>query len=263
MQDKLPYTVCNEFSLRFQKAGFGGYLMKVLIADDNASSRKLLKHLIKTVPNLQVVGESANGEELISKVMIERPDIALVDIHMPLLNGMEAVKSCKKIVPALQVIFITGHDEYALEAFDVNAIDYIVKPIDRTRLFAALDRAAAFSMPPADRQSPLMKKDLMVKQHNHYSFIPLDEIIFIERAERKAVIHTIEQKIELNEALTNLEEILDTRFVASHRSYIINLQHLTRIEASGQSYNAYFKNYDETAKVSKNKLAELQKNKSL
>ncbi|MET3321532.1 UNVERIFIED_ORG: two-component system LytT family response regulator [Peribacillus simplex] len=237
--------------------------MRVLIADDNATSRKLLKHLIKTVPNVQIVGEAINGEDLISKVMMEKPDIALVDIDMPLLNGMEAVKSCKKIVPSLQVIFITGHEEYALEAFGVNAIDYIVKPIDRDRLYAALERAAALSMKLAAQPQPAIKKDLMVKQHNQFSFIPLDEIIFIERAERKAVIHTIEQKIELNEALTNLEEILDSRFVVSHRSYIINLQHLTRIEAAGQSYKAFFKNYEETAKVSKNKLADLQKNKSL
>lgn len=240
-----------------------GRTMRVLIAEDNAPSRKLLKHTIKKIPNFEIVGEAVNGEDLINKVMIEKPEIVLVDINMPLLNGMEAVKTCKKIVPSLQVIFITGHDEYALEAFDVNAIDYIVKPIDRTRLYASLDRAVAFSKRPAELPLTSMKKDLMVKQHNQYSFIPLDEIIFIERADRKAVIHTLEQTIELNEALTNFEEILDSRFISSHRSYIINLQHLRRIEASGQSYKAYFKNYNETAKVSKNKLPVLQENKSL
>ena len=238
--------------------------MKVLIAEDNAPSRKLLKHLIKSVPNYQIVGEAVNGEDLINKVMMEKPDIVLVDINMPLLNGMEAVKSCKKIMPTLQVIFITGHDEYALEAFGVNAIDYIVKPIERDRLYSALERAAVFSKQTGTvSPSAPVKKDLMIKQRNQYSFIPLDEIIFIERADRKSVIHMVNQKIELNEALTDLEEILDSRFVASHRSYIINLQHLTKIEAAGQSYNAYFKNYEETAKVSKNKLAELQKCKSL
>jgi two-component system LytT family response regulator len=210
-----------------------------------------------------MVGEAVNGEDLICKVMIEKPDIILVDINMPLLNGMEAVKSCKKVVPSLQVIFITGHDEFALEAFSVNAIDYIVKPIDRDRLYAALGRAAALTNTPAESERPTVKKDLMVKQSNQFSFIPLDDIIFIERADRKAVIHTIDQKVEVNEALTNLEELLDSRFVASHRSYIINLQYLKRIETAGQTYKAYFKNYEETAKVSKNKLAELQKNKSL
>lgn len=237
--------------------------MKVLIAEDNASSRKLLKHLIQPLRHYQIVGEAENGEDLINKVMMEKPDIAIVDINMPFLNGMDAVKSCKKMDPSLQVIFTTGYDEYALQAFDVNAIDYIVKPIDRGRLYAALDRASAYVQQSVDWQQPSVEKDLMVKQHNHFYFIPLDEIIFIERADRKAVIHTIDKKIELNEALTNLEEILDSRFVSSHRSYIINLQHLKQIKAAGQSYKAYFQNYLETAKVSKNKLAELQKIKSL
>jgi two-component system, LytTR family, response regulator len=236
--------------------------MRVLIADDNAASRKLLKHLMKQLPNCQMVGEAANGEELINKVVTEKPDIALVDINMPQLNGMEAVKSCKKIVPSLQVIFITGHDEYALEAFGVNAIDYIMKPIERDRFYAALERASAFQHQTVPEQLPI-KKDLMIKQHNEYTFIPLEEIIFIEKSERKSVIHTLNQKVVVYEALSSLDELLDTRFVASHRSYIINLQYLTKIGVAGQAYKAYFKNYQETAKVSKNKLSELQKYKAL
>jgi two-component system LytT family response regulator len=237
--------------------------MKILIAEDNEASRKLLKQLIKHVPNYQVVGEAINGEDLINKVVIEKPDIVLVDINMPLLNGMDAVKSCKKIVPSLQVIFITGHDEYALEAFGVHAIDYIIKPIGRDRLYTALERASSFKNPAVIIEQPQIKKDLMIKQHNEYSFVPLEEIIFIEKAGRKSVIHTLNKKIEFNEALTNLEEILDSRFVASHRSYIINLEYLSKIEVSGQTYQAHFKHYKETAKVSKHKLVELQKNKAL
>jgi two-component system, LytTR family, response regulator len=235
--------------------------MKVLISEDDAASRKLLKHLILLLPNYQIVGEVENGEELIQRVMTEKPDIALVDIGLPLLNGMEAVKTCKKFLPSLQVIFITGYDEYALEAFDVNAIDYIMKPIERNRLYGALERAASMTVQSQSHGS--VKKDLMIKQHNQMIFVPLDEVLFIERAERKAVIHTLHKKYEMNEALTNLESILDSRFIASHRSYLINMEALTRIETAGQNYKAYFKDYQETAKISKNKLAELQKYKSL
>ena len=191
--------------------------MRVLISEDDAASRKLLKHLILLLPNYQIVGEAENGEELIQGVMKEKPDIALVDIGLPLLSGMEAVKTCKKILPSLQVIFITGHDQYALEAFDVNAIDYIMKPIERSRLYGALERAA--SMAVQNQSQGSFKKDLMIKQHNQMIFVPLDEVLFIERAERKAVIHTHQKKYEMNEALTNLESILDSRFIASHRSY--------------------------------------------
>nr|WP_279664728.1 LytTR family DNA-binding domain-containing protein [Ectobacillus ponti] len=94
-------------------------------------------------------------------------------------------------------------------------------------------------------------------------FVPLEEILFIERAERKAVIHTVQRKYELNEALAKLEDTLDARFVSSHRSYLINLEALERIETAGQHYKAYFKNYTEAAKISKHKLAELQKYKAM
>lgn len=235
--------------------------MKVLIAEDDAASRKLLRHFIGNLPNFKVVGEAANGEELIHYVTKEKPDIALVDIGMPLLNGMEAVKSCKEFLPSLQVIFITGHDDYAVEAFSVRAVDYILKPIERNRLYAALERAAQAFSANADKEMTF-KKDLMIKQQKAITFIPLDEILFIERIDRKTVIHTINQKFETNEALASFEETLDSRFMASHRSYIINLDFLTRIETVGQMYKAYFKNYDETAKVSKHKLAELQHCKS-
>jgi two-component system, LytTR family, response regulator len=236
--------------------------MKILIAEDDLASRKVLKHYINNLPNFQIVEEVQNGEELVQAIMKVKPDIVLVDIGMPLVNGMEAVKSCRKIFPSLKVIFITGHEEYAVEAFDVNAIDYIVKPIELHRLYAALEKAVTISNPHKYSQREL-KKDLMVKRHNSFSFIPLEEIIFIERVDRKAVIHMSERKIELNETLTSLEKVLDSRFVTSHRSFIINLEYLTRIDAVGQMYLAYFKNYNETAKISKHKLMDLQNRKSL
>lgn len=116
--------------------------MKVLIAEDDLTSRKLLRHFISGLPNVEIVGEVTNGEELIRCTVTEKPDLALVDIGMPLLNGMEAIKSCKKLLPALQVIFITGCDQFALEAFSIRAIDYILKPIEKDRFYDALERAS-------------------------------------------------------------------------------------------------------------------------
>ncbi|MEH7527259.1 LytR/AlgR family response regulator transcription factor, partial [Priestia megaterium] len=209
--------------------------MKVLIADDDVTSRKLLRYFIGSLSKYKIVGEAANGEELIHYVTKEKPDLALVDIGMPLLNGMEAVKACKELFPTLQVIFITGHDDYALEAFNVKAVDYILKPIDRNRLYGALERASQVSISLVDKEHSF-KKDLMIKQQKNIVFIPLEEIIFIERLDRKSVIHTKNGKFETNEALTSLEGAVDSRFMISHRSYIINVELLTRIEATGQMY---------------------------
>ena len=237
--------------------------MKVLIAEDDAASRKLLRHFIGSLPTYKIVGEATNGEELIKYVTEEKPDVALVDIGMPLMDGMEAVKACKELFPTVQVIFITGHDDYALEAFSVRAVDYILKPIERNRLYSALERAAQAGNLKADKEEPFVKKNLMIKQQKNIIFIPLDDIIFIEREDRKSVIHTRNNNFETNETLASLEESLDSRFIASHRSCIINMGLLTKIEASGQMYKAYFKDYDKTARISKHKIDELQRYKSL
>lgn len=231
--------------------------MRVLIADDDSASRKLLKHFIGALPNFQIVGEAADGEELIHYVSAEKPDIALVDIDMPLLNGLEAIKYCKGLFPFLQVIFTTGHDNYALEAFNISVADYVLKPIDRNRLYVALGRATQ-AYDNLIGMKNVYKRNLMIKQQKEILFIPLDDIIFIERIDRKSVIHTINKKFETNEALNSLEGSLDSRFILSHRSYIINLRFLTRIKVNSQMYEAYFQDYNETARVSKHKLPELQ-----
>lgn len=235
--------------------------MNVLIADDDLSSRKLLQLFIEKLPGFNIIGEASDGEELIHQVLKGKPDLVLVDINMPLLNGMDAVKSCIEFHPSLQVIFITGYDDYALEAFSVKAVDYILKPIERTRLYAALERASV-QMNRNTIKSTYPKNDLMIKQNSTIVFIPFDEIIFIERLERKSVVYTLSKQYETNESLSNLEKLLDSRFLASHRSYIINMEHIAMIEASGQSYKAIFKNFNKTAKIAKNKLAELQRYKS-
>ncbi|PLR96750.1 LytR/AlgR family response regulator transcription factor [Bacillus sp. T33-2] len=236
--------------------------MKVLIAEDDLSSRKLLKYFIQSLPNYEIVAEATDGEELIQKIVTEKPDLALVDIGLPMLNGMDAIKSCIDFHPGLQVIFITGSDDYALEAFEVRALDYILKPIERNRLYSALDRAAQAFNRTADKVTA-PKKDLMIRHQHSIIFVPFNDILFIERFDRKSVVHTWHKLFETNETLANLDNLLDSRFMASHRSYIINMDHLIIIEACGQSYRAHFNGYDKTAKVSRQKLGELQHYKSI
>ncbi|PLR97565.1 DNA-binding response regulator [Bacillus sp. T33-2] len=236
--------------------------MKIVIAEDDPSLRKLLKHFIKHLVKYEIIGEVCNGEELIEFVTTKKPEIALVDIGMPELNGMEAIKSCKMLFPGLQVIFITGNEEYAVRAFDVGAADYIVKPVERARLYTALQRASERLKANKDTGKK-DSKNLLIKQYNHMTFIPFDDIFFIERTERKTVIHTRNQQFEINDSLTNLLKVLDSRFMVSHRSYIINLSYLSRVEAYGNMYKAYFNGYDETARIAKQKLPEIQLNKSV
>ena len=227
--------------------------MKVVIAEDDNLTRNVLVGLIQSFPSYQIVGEAKNGEELIKKVIKEKPDIVLTDIIMPTLNGMDAVKTCKKFQPNLHVIFITGREEFAIEAFTVSAIDYILKPVEQIRLYKALEIARDYIESSNNRNNN--RRKIAVKEKNTQYFIPIKDILFIEKESRKTIIHTISQTFESSETLSEIEVKLNANFYQSHRSNIININHVSKIEAIGESYLVYFFNYDKTARISKQKIS--------
>jgi len=235
--------------------------MKVIIADDDNPSRMLLLHFIQMLPEYSIVGEASTGDELVELVMSEKPDIALVDINMPRLNGVEAVKVCKRVFPSLQVIFTTGYDEFAVEAFNLSASDYIVKPIERSRLFMALEKAKR-SLQICMKQAKSCEgktKKLAVKSNNTYFYLPLDDLLYIEKEGRKTVLHMENDRLETNESLQELEERLPSTFYKTHRSYLVNLKKVKKIVPSGETYLVYFAGSNKGAQISKLKINEVQK----
>ncbi|MEQ2528348.1 LytTR family DNA-binding domain-containing protein [Bacillaceae bacterium CLA-AA-H227] len=234
--------------------------IRVIIADDDLSSRTILVHFTKLLPEFEVIGEAATGEELIQLVVKEKPDLALVDISMPDLNGVEASRACKEIHPNLQVIFTTGHDDFAVEAFNLSAVDYIVKPIERTRLFIALEKAKKMIgfQKKIENTTPKSISKLAIRSNNTYLYILINDILFIEKQGRKTVIHTEYEQFETSDPLQNLMERLPENFFKTHRSYLVNLKKVVKIEASGETYLAFFYGTDKNAYISKLKINEVQ-----
>ncbi|MBA2875236.1 LytR/AlgR family response regulator transcription factor [Thermaerobacillus caldiproteolyticus] len=235
--------------------------LKIIIADDNVSSRTLLCHFIHLLPQYKIVGEAASGEDFVQLVLKEKPDIVLVDINMPDLNGMEAVKLCKQLLPTLQVIFITGYDEFAVEAFEISATDYIVKPIERTRLFNALEKARRLIQLSNQTNLSIKAKNkrLGIKSQNSILFLPMEDILFAEKENRKTVVHTSHERYETTETLNEIENKLDDYFFKTHRSYIVNLEKIVKIEPAGETYLAYFIDSNKFAYISKLKINEVQR----
>ncbi|KJE26888.1 response regulator [Geobacillus kaustophilus] len=236
--------------------------LKIVIADDDASSRSILRHFIHLFPNYDVVAEATSGEEFLQLVLQEQPDIVLVDINMPGLDGMEAVKICRQLFPALQVIFITGYDEFAVEAFEVSATDYIVKPIERTRLFYALEKARKLiemAKQCAAVKAKQPSKRLGIRSKNSIVLLPMEDILFVEKESRKTVIHTANERYETTETLNEIERELDNCFFKTHRSYIINLKKIVKITQVGETYLAHFFDSEKVAYISKLKFHEVQR----
>lgn len=155
-------------------------LIKVVIADDHEPSRRIIRRFIGSLENISIVGEAGNGEELLGQIESAEPHLVLVDIGMPKLDGINAIKECMKINPHLKVIFITGHNEYAVDAFDVSAVDYIVKPIERARLTSAVEKARAIIKMNNELSEALYQKEYMA-YHDVLTGLP-NRKLFEERA---------------------------------------------------------------------------------
>ncbi|TWI59166.1 LytR/AlgR family response regulator transcription factor [Halalkalibacter nanhaiisediminis] len=235
---------------------------KVIIADDNADSKEIIAEFIEYLPDFTVVAVASDGKEVIEQVMKHKDvDVVLVDIRMPKLNGVEAIKICKEYVPDLKFIFITGYNDYAVEAFTISALDYIVKPVEAERLYKALDKVRKSSKHTEGISKRIVEdhnKRIIVRNKKLTFYIPIDEILFVEKNGKEAFIHTVEKTYITFETLDSIEKKLTQSFFQSHRSYIINLNKISHIETSGRTYLAYFLRYDKSAYISKHKISTVQ-----
>ncbi|MCL7749481.1 LytR/AlgR family response regulator transcription factor [Halalkalibacter alkaliphilus] len=240
---------------------------KIAIVEDHKDSREIINRFISYLPNMEVVYEGQNGQELLDFILDREHtvDIVLVDINMPRLNGMEATKLCKQNKPNLKVIFITGYEEYAVEAFAVSAVDYIVKPISQQRLYEALQKAVNFITLEEERTNipvnhSLDTNKLIIKKGRATFYLPIELIFFIEKTGKQTTIHTKNGVYETSESLDSIEKDLNqSSFYRTHRSYLVNLNHVLSIETYGKTYIAHFANYHQSAHISKLKISEVQK----
>ncbi|MGJ8619080.1 MAG: LytR/AlgR family response regulator transcription factor [Methylophilaceae bacterium] len=211
--------------------------LKILIADDETPARNRLNDLLAELPHVVVVAEAKNGKQAIDLAMEKQPDLLLLDIRMPLMDGLEAAAHAQKLEPKPHIIFTTAYDTYAIKAFDVNAIDYLLKPIRLERLQAAIDKVRAIQY-----QSPTVQLDaiksiqqqarshLSIHERGRVILVPVDEILYC-RAELKYItVRTAEREYLLEESLTNLETEFDAIFLRLHRNCLVAKQYISGYE---------------------------------
>jgi two-component system LytT family response regulator len=212
--------------------------LRVVIVDDEAPARNLLREYLAEVPGVTVAAECANGFEAVKAVSESQPDLLLLDIQMPKLDGFEVLELLEREVP---VIFITAHDEHALRAFEVHAVDYLLKPFNADRLAEAVSRAreriADGTTQPVGDLAAAARPDrgglerILVRDGSEVHVIPINAVDYIEARDDAVAIHAGGHSHLKAQRLAALEERLDRDdFVRVHRSYIINIDRLGRIE---------------------------------
>lgn len=229
--------------------------IRCVIADDHQQSRVILRRMLEQAGGLTILAEATDGEELVEFVLLHRPQAVFIDISMPKLNGYESIKRCLTVLPDLKIVFITAHSEFAHVAYTIEAVDYIVKPIDRARLYLAVDRVKK-ALQSRIEQPFISEKKLVLRAEGFVHFIPLNEIIYIEKLGRKSHIYTKTSQYQTTETLTSFAGKLDRNFFQSHRSYIINLNYVTSVKNNKDTYQVNFSETDHVAYVAKNKIEE-------
>lgn len=230
--------------------------MRVAIIDDEPLAREGLRLMLAAHPDLQLAGEAGNGRDGLDLVRSERPELLLVDVHMPEMSGLEMAAALPAEL-AIAVVFVTAYDEYAVRAFDLHALDYLVKPVSEERLAIAVERArsrhrlhsmtqlaeqirAAQSdlhptVPTPVPAAAAARQQLAIRDGQRVVFVSVDEIDWIEAASYYVEIHTGGRTYLHRETMQHLEATLDPdRFVRIHRSRLINRERISELQRRGR-----------------------------
>jgi two-component system, LytTR family, response regulator len=212
--------------------------LRVVIVDDEPLARAVVREYITAHPGIEIVAECANGFEAVKAVSELSPDLVFLDVQMPKLSGFEVLELIGRQVP---VVFTTAYDQYALRAFDVHAIDYLLKPFSEPRFAEALARArerlAARDATPVDalvsetraRQTPLER--VLIRDGSQVHVLPVDKIDYVEAQDDYVAFRAEGKSYLKDQTLGVTEGLLDpARFVRIHRSYLLNLERIARVE---------------------------------
>jgi two-component system, LytTR family, response regulator len=220
--------------------------MRIAIVDDEELARKLLREYLASFEDVEIVAECANGFEAVKAVADLKPDLLLLDIQMPRLDGFEVLDlvGCD-----VNVVFVTAYDKYALRAFEIHAVDYLLKPFSADRLREALNRARdrieARQLLPVDdltaaaRPPGVRAERILIRDGSNVHVIPVSKIDYAEAQDDYVCFLSEGKRYLKQQTLADVEAVLDpSQFVRIHRSYILNIDRLARLELYAKDSHA-------------------------
>jgi two-component system response regulator AlgR len=238
--------------------------MNVLIVDDELLARQRLRKMLSATSGYQIIGEAETGEDALRKIQASHPDVVLMDIRMPGMDGIEAASYINRMDKPPAIIFTTAFSDHALSAFETHAIDYLLKPIKQSRLEAALDAAKRMNKAQLSQlreaESGNSRQKICVKSRGTLELIPIDEIAYFKADQKYVTLRTLEQEYLIEEPLKTLEEEFAHLFIRIHRNALVaqHMMHgLTKNHDGHPCIN--FKDIDDLLEVSRRHLPCIRK----
>jgi len=219
--------------------------IRTVLVDDEQLARQVLREFISAHADLEIAAECSNGFEAVKAVAEQKPDLLFLDVQMPKLDGFEVLEL---IGNQTAVVFVTAYDNYAIKAFEVHAVDYLLKPFSAERFNAALTRAkqrlsggapqkspAAADLAASARPPAQYLDRVAVREGSQVSIIPVSKLDYAEAQDDYVALASAGKKHLKQQTISNLEASLDpTRFLRVHRSYIVNLERVSKVEPYGK-----------------------------
>ncbi len=239
--------------------------MRVLIVDDEKLARDRLRELLSDIGGHTVVGEAMTGAEAVAKTSELNPDVLLMDIRMPGMDGLEAAMHLMGMENPPSVIFTTAYDQHALDAFEVNAVDYLLKPIRKDRLANALTKAHKLTTRQLQeishaRKEPQVRTHISVHLRGNIRLVPVPEIIYFLADSKYVVVRTTNEEHLIEDSLVNLEREFAERFLRIHRNALVATSYIKGIEKSpAGTWQVSLKGADKKLDVSRRHTASVRR----
>lgn len=216
--------------------------MRILIVDDESLARDRIKRILLEQNEHEVLGEAANGQEALQKIDALHPDVVLLDIRMPGIDGLEVARHLVGMDEPPAVIFTTAYDEYALEAFKVHAVDYLLKPVRPDRLSEALQKALKpnkvqwKSLNRKEDGSPKARTHISSRTRRGIVLVPIGDIYYFRAEHKYVTVRHKEGEVLIEDTLKELETEFGERFLRVHRNCLVAMEHIQALEknSSGQ-----------------------------
>lgn len=232
---------------------------RAIVVDDERLARNDLRLLLKDHPNIEILGEASNGQDALDMIKELDPDLVFLDIQMPGMNGFDVLEHISSDV---RVIFVTAFDEYALRAFEVNALDYLLKPVNAERLQQSIERLEMLPEENGNDQRELEYNDrLLLKLDTSLGFLKVSTIVCITSAgDYSEVLCTNKKKVLVHKSMAEWESRLpDPYFNRIHRTTIVNMEYVDRLEEwFNNSYRVYMKGIEEPYVMSRRYVTKLK-----
>jgi two-component system response regulator AlgR len=232
--------------------------MKIIIVDDEQLARERLLALIREIGIGEIIAEACNGKEALRIAQVHKPDVVLLDIRMPAMDGMQTAQQLALLQPTPHIIFTTAYGDKALEAFDAQAVDYLLKPIRKERLEQALNRIHLL------RQNPIVKPQQRPMARTHISYyvrgelrlIPVKEVYYFYCHQKYVVLRWKQGEVLISDTLKELEQEFIGQFLRIHRSNLVALNQIAAMvkDNTGRSY-LQLKDVDERLEISRRHLS--------